>query len=387
MKIIIKMMCLFFLLACTKDEINTFEGAIPFYKEGISNLRSDILDKKDGVQNSLFTFSSNVYTDELSQEVIIRILSDDIDLSVGKDLGFMNIYKERVDIYKSNKDYQAALNESLPLSFTLNKDMLYSIGFDKREDSVSFFIREIEADKNVLKEFKRTYSAQKDPYQLLMWGKPFFAVRRGEVKLLDSWITAPFHNPVLSIFGDSFVEGTMLLINGIDRKYRWSSMLTSVLGKERCLVDGKGGEMMSDEFINRFKIENSWYKTKYVILALGTNNYLDVEKYKKYMLRAISILRNNGQIPVLLTVTPRKDRDYEPVKLINDWIKSMNIKYIDMHEAVTKENDPTQWRDGYLFYDGIHPTPNGYKAMYEQVLKDLPEIFKEDHLSMSYQNS
>lgn len=53
MKIIIKMMCLFFLLACTKDEMNTFEGAIPFYKEGISNLRSDILDKKDGVQNSL----------------------------------------------------------------------------------------------------------------------------------------------------------------------------------------------------------------------------------------------------------------------------------------------------------------------------------------------
>ena len=34
------MMCLFFLLACTKDEMNTFEGAIPFYKEGISNLRS-----------------------------------------------------------------------------------------------------------------------------------------------------------------------------------------------------------------------------------------------------------------------------------------------------------------------------------------------------------
>ena len=25
------MMCLFFLLACTKDEMNTFEGAIPFY--------------------------------------------------------------------------------------------------------------------------------------------------------------------------------------------------------------------------------------------------------------------------------------------------------------------------------------------------------------------
>ncbi len=86
-------------------------------------------------------FISNVYTDELSQEVIIRILSDDIDLSVGKDLGFMNIYKERVDIYKSNKDYQAALNESLPLSFTLNKDMLYSIGFDKKGKIVFLFYK------------------------------------------------------------------------------------------------------------------------------------------------------------------------------------------------------------------------------------------------------
>lgn len=51
----------------------------------------------------------------------------------------MNIYKERVDIYKSNKDYQAALNESLPLSFTLNKDMLYSIGFDKRKIVFLFY--------------------------------------------------------------------------------------------------------------------------------------------------------------------------------------------------------------------------------------------------------
>ena len=106
------MMCLFFLLACTKDEMNTFEGAIPFYKEGISNLRSDILDKKDGVQNSLFTFISNVYTDELSQEVIIRILSDDIDLSVGKDLGFMNIYKERVIFINPIRIIKHALNES-----------------------------------------------------------------------------------------------------------------------------------------------------------------------------------------------------------------------------------------------------------------------------------
>mgnify|MGYP000264319061 CR=1 FL=1 len=40
------------------------------------------------------------------------------------------------------------------------------------------------------------------------------------------------------------------------------------------------------------------------------------------------------------------------------------------------------------FYDGIHPTPNGYKAMYEQVLKDFTRnLLKEDHLSMSYQNS
>lgn len=59
------------------------------------------------------------------------------------------------------------------MSFTLNKDMLYSIGFDKREDSVSFFIREIEADKNVLKEFKRTYSAAKGSLSTFDVGETF----------------------------------------------------------------------------------------------------------------------------------------------------------------------------------------------------------------------
>ena len=75
-----------------------------------------------------------------------------------------------------------------------------------------FFIREIEADKNVLKEFKRDLFCAKGSLSTFDVGKPFFAVRRGEVKLLDSWITAPFHNPVLSIFGDSFVEGQCYLI-------------------------------------------------------------------------------------------------------------------------------------------------------------------------------
>lgn len=379
MRMIIILMHLLFLLACSKEEMNKFEGAIPFYKGGASNLRASTLDGKEGIQNSIFTFASNIYTDELSQEVIVRILSDDIFLSLGKDLGFMNVTKNQVDIYKSSKDYQATLNDSHLLPFTLDKGMLYSIGFDKKEDSVSFYVREIDMDMNVLKEFKKNYTTKEVPYQSLMWGKPFFAVRSGEVKLLDSWITTPCHDPILSIFGDSFIEGTALLINGIDRKYRWSSMVVSALGKQRCLVDGKGGEKMSEDFVKRFEIENLWYKTKYVILALGTNNYQDVKEYKKYMLQAISILKSNGQIPILLTVTPRKDRDYEPVQEINSWIKSMNIRYIDMHKAVTDENDPMRWKENYLLYDGIHPNPEGYKAMYEQVRKDLPEIFNKDY--------
>ena len=58
-----------------------------------------------------------------------------------------------------------------------------------------------------------------------------------------------------------------------------------------------------------------------------------------------------------------------------------------MHEAVTKEMIQPNGEMVIYFMTVYTSNPNGYKAMYEQVLKDLPEIFKEDHLSMSYQNS
>lgn len=361
-----------FLMSCSKNELEVLEGTIPFYKEDATELRVD-MEKEKGVKNSMFTFATDVYTDDLSETVIVRILSDDVYLSVGKEQGFMNVRKNQVEIYKSNNNNHVVMDRSCSLPFTLDKGNIYALGFDKTADSVRFYVREIDSGMQILKEFSETYLTKNDSY-LLMWGKPYFTVYEGEVSLLDTWITAPYRDPVLSIFGDSFIEGTGLLVNGIERRHRWSSSVVAALGKERCLVDGKGGEKISERFIKRFKIENTWYKTPYVILALGTNNYSNVEEYKKYMSEAISILKHNGQIPVLVTVTPRVDYDYEPVRLINEWIKSQNIRYIDIHKAVTLENDPSQWKSDYLLYDGIHPTPAGYKAMYEQVRKDLPDI-------------
>lgn len=362
------------LLSCSKNEVEVFEGSIPFYKEGATELRVD-MEKEESVRNSMFTFASEVYTDDLSETVIVRILSDDVYLSVGKERGFMNVRKNQVEIYKSKDNNHIVMDKSYPLPFTLDKGNIYALGFDKTADSVCFYVREIDSDMHILKEFSQTYLMKKDSY-LLMWGKPYFTVHQGEVCLLDAWITTPYRDPVLSIFGDSFIEGTALVMNGIERRHRWSSSVVAALGKERCLVDGKGGEKISEKFIHRFKIENAWYKTPYVILALGTNNYSAIGEYKKYMSEAISILERNGQIPILVTVTPRMDYEYEPVRQINEWIKSQHLQYIDIHKAVTLENDPTRWKSEYLLYDGIHPTPAGYKAMYEQVRKDLSDIIR-----------
>lgn len=362
------------LLSCSKNDLEVFEGTIPFYKEGATELRGNI-ERKEGIRKSMFTFATEVCTDDLSETVIVRILSDDVYLSVGKEQGFMNVRKNQIEIYKAKDNNHIEMDKSCPLPFTLDKGSIYALGFDKTADSVSFYVREIDSGMRILKEFSQTYLMKNGSY-LLMWGKPYFTIHEGEVNLLDAWITTPYYNPDVSIFGDSFVEGTGLLVNGIERRHRWSSSVVAALGKERCLVDGKGGEKVSEKFINRFKIENAWYKTPYVILALGTNNYSNIEDYKKYMKEAISILKQNCQIPILVTVTPRVDYDYEPVRLINEWIKSQNLRYIDMHKAVTLENDPSQWKSEYLLYDGIHPTPAGYKAMYEQVRKDLPDIIR-----------
>ncbi len=52
--------------------------------------------------------------------------------------------------------------------------------------------------------------------------------------------------------------------------------------------------------------------------------------------------------------------------------KKLNVKYVDYH-SVMCEKDGLTVMDG-LTYDGIHPTPDGYKIMADTLMNIIPEL-------------
>ena len=58
----------------------------------------------------------------------------------------------------------------------------------------------------------------------------------------------------------------------------------------------------------------------------------------------------------------------------NEYVKSSGYRYVDFAKAVGAENAGSQWYNGMLASDKIHPTKTGARALYQQVICDFPEI-------------
>jgi lysophospholipase L1-like esterase len=56
----------------------------------------------------------------------------------------------------------------------------------------------------------------------------------------------------------------------------------------------------------------------------------------------------------------------------NNYIKTNFSRYIDFDDALT---DGSDWIDGYLSSDKVHPTADGFFAMATEAIKDVPEFF------------
>ncbi|MBS7255041.1 SGNH/GDSL hydrolase family protein [Flavobacterium branchiicola] len=295
-------------------------------------------------------------------------------ISTGKSLGFMKIENNKIEIYKSNFRIKSTeFNETILLSNSLKKKTLYKIGFNKTINGVTFFLKGGDIS------FEKYYGVDDDVFQNAMRGQLFFEVHSGNIKVYKSYTSSNYNKqPKVSIYGDSFVEGVDLKTFGSSLNNRWCVKFANEIGINNCFIDGKGGESLSKEWLNRMKLENTWFKSEYVILCLGTNNYKTINDYIAYMSQAITYLKNNNQVPILVTVTPHPDFEYNlTAGKINNWVIASGEKYIDFHKALTKSDDVSQWEDRYIQPDGIHPTVLGYNAMYNQLKKDCPYIFDD----------
>ena len=265
-------------------------------------------------------------------------------------------------------NYQNVEFASFTLPFSIVAGKSYSVSLDKPDALNAVFAISSASGETFTVPYNKLTSAVSN---FTCWGVPFFGVINGDVTVRNAVLSFKYdYNTVLSIYGDSYIEGNSLLtLGGIYNK--WSSLLGDKMGTPFVHISGKGGELANASFVSRFKVENSLFKSPYVILALGTNN-TDLATYTTYMQQMIDECRANGQVPILQTIPPRQGVTYATyTKLVNDWVKASGELYVDFNAALTKPDDESVWIPKYMMSDGVHPTVEGHAAMFEQVKRDL----------------
>jgi len=168
-------------------------------------------------------------------------------------------------------------------------------------------------------------------------------------------------------FGDSYLS----FINPA----RWTYYLDTNLYGKNTLFNGIGGCTTGGarrDYNSIIKYGNP----KYVVIATGMNDGTDTNNtpsstWLTAIQGFIQDIINNGGTPILCTIPTIPSVNNESK---NNWIKNSGYRYIDFAKAVGA-NSSGVWYDGMLSSDNIHPSELGAKALYSQVLLDLPEIY------------
>lgn len=204
-----------------------------------------------------------------------------------------------------------------------------------------------------------------------MWGSPYVASKNISFNATNI-VFSSIYNKVANVmaWGDSFYEGSSLLPEGLENRYIYKIAESNEVND--VVIFGKGGERLRTYWYNQFIKEIDWFKAKYAIIGLGTNNR-NFSEYIETIESAISIIKSKGIIPVLVTITPRPDiigtTEFRDVRIAaNNWIRNVsNELYIDVCKKVTTDSNEDTWKDGYVFGDLTHPTVLGHQKIFEEI--------------------
>lgn len=121
--------------------------------------------------------------------------------------------------------------------------------------------------------------------------------------------------------------------------------------------------------------DDYWWKIKGKVVEEITNELINniekiIEKCKGVDLYICSIL------PSALCVPFDSEKFNEAIVKVNREIVKLcekhSVAYIDYHSTMCKEDGKTVMDN--ITYDGVHPTPVGYKLMAEVLRKSIPEL-------------
>lgn len=132
--------------------------------------------------------------------------------------------------------------------------------------------------------------------------------------------------------------------------------------------------LKSAEAIESFKNSLRFGTPKYAVWCMGMNDDSDGRTedntWKKCVDEFLAVCEQHHIVPILTTIPSVPSRNHRQK---SRWVRESGYRYIDFAKAVGSDEN-VQWSDGMLSEDGVHPAPDGAKALYERVMMDFPEI-------------
>ena len=193
---------------------------------------------------------------------------------------------------------------------------------------------------------------------LSFYDYPFCFCESGTMKLYDLCVKVSnvCHNRKLSIFGDSITEGWAAGVDG------WAHLVARHIGKAFCQVSGRDTSTI-DDVTARVRAECASNPPQYIMVTIGTNGGNTLAKLQSL----IDLILSYNSIPILNHVSSPASAN----TLIDQAIASYPETFI----GCCKMDEAVALGDSYSGTDGTHPNATGHNLMYQQVIKDMPELF------------
>lgn len=160
---------------------------------------------------------------------------------------------------------------------------------------------------------------------------------------------------------------------------RWAYYLKEYGYDNNVLLDGFPGMGSVNGRVSFAKLLNLG-RPKIAVWFLGMNDGTDTDdttpnaNWVTERDNFISLCETNGIEPIFATIPNVPSINHNGK---NAWIKSSGYRYIDMCHAVGADVN-VNWYGDMLSGDNVHPSESGAKALFAQVLLDLPEIMLDN---------
>ena len=166
-------------------------------------------------------------------------------------------------------------------------------------------------------------------------------------------------------FGDSYISIATT---------RWPYYINELGYLENILLDGYSGAPSNEIYPDVERLFALGLIPKYLIWGLGMNDpdngAVNVTWNARYIYLR-ELCDRNGVNLILCTVpnTPVVDNTYK-----NAVVRSSGLSYIDYASAVNVSVNSSEWYDGMLSSDNVHPTVEGARALANRLMADMPII-------------